>query len=146
MSTNTYLDKNSKYIQQIQSLLLDIKGNYYLKWSIPKKLNNNFEVLQKFINAMLKDKSELNSTKKGQPSNMHRYLAQCIIDEEYKHLTPEEKAPDYYANIEFEDAFILLKHWGFNFGNTNPYSCAEEDIPLVCAFISAYYNTFLSMD
>ena len=36
MSTNTYLDKNSKYIQQIQSLLLDIKGNYYLKWSIQK--------------------------------------------------------------------------------------------------------------
>ena len=146
MSTNTYLDKNSKYIQQIQSLILDIKGNYYLKWSIPKELNNNFDVLQKLINAMLKDKSEGNSTKKGQPSNMHRYLAQCIIDEEYKHLTPEEREPDCYANIELEDAFILLKCWGFNFGNINPYSCAEEDTPLVCAFISAYYNTFLSMD
>ena len=135
---------SDRYIQQIQCLVKDIKGDYYLKWSIPKELNNNFEVLQKLIDTMLKDKAEDNL--KGQPSNMHRYLAQCIINEEYKHLTPEEREPDCYANIEFEDAFIILNSWGFNFGVSDSYSCKEEDTPLVCAFISAYYNAFLSMD
>ena len=49
---------------------------------------DNFTVLPKLIDAMLKDKAEDNQKLKTEPSNMHRNLAQCIIDEEYKHLLP----------------------------------------------------------
>ena len=95
-------------------------------------------MLPKFIDAMLKDKAEEDPKLKGQPSNMHRNLAQFIIDIEYKHLTPEEREPDCYAEIEFEDALIITKCWGFNVGSST------EDHPLVCAVMNAYLNTFSS--
>ena len=96
---------------------------------------NNYSVLPKLFDAVLKDKYE--------PSNTHRNLAQCIIDEEYKHLTPEEREPDCYANIEFKDALIITKFWGFDVGTSSIIE--KEDHPLVCAVINAYLNTFLSM-
>ena len=95
-----------KYIEQVQRLVSQTKGKYYLEWSVSKEIRHDFTVLSKFIDAMLKDKAEENTKLKGEPSNMHRNLAQCIIDQEYKHLTPEEREPDCYAEIEFEDA-----HW-----------------------------------
>ena len=129
-----------KYIEQIQRLVRETKGNYYLEWSVTKEIKDNFTALSKLIDAMLKDKAEQN----GKPSNMHRNLAQCIIDEEYKHLTPEEREPDCYADIEFEDALIIIKCWGFDVGSSSIIE--KEDHPLVCAVINAYLNTFLSMD
>lgn len=129
-----------KYIEQIQRLVRDTKRNYHLEWSVSKEIMDNFTVLPKLIDAMLKDKAEQN----GEPSNTHRNLAQCIIDEEYKHLTPEEREPDCYANIEFEDALIITKCWGFNMGSSTIIE--KEDSPLVCAVMNAYLNTFLSMD
>ena len=142
MSTEEQFNR-LKYIEQIQSLVRDTKGNYYLKWSISKEIMDNFTVLPKLIDAMLKDKAEDNQKVKGEPSNMHRNLAQCIIDEEFKHLTPEERKPDCYADIEFEDALIITKCWGFNMENSTIIE--EKDAPLVCAVMNAYLNTFLSM-
>ena len=139
MSKEDHLNR-LKYIEQIQRLVRDTKGNYNLEWSITKEITDNFDVLPKLIDAMLKDKAEQNC----EPSNTHRNLAQCIIDEEYKHLTPEEREPDCYANIEFEDALIITKCWGFNMGSSTMIE--EEDPPLVCAVMNAYLNTFLSMD
>ena len=145
MSANNHINNQClKYIKQIQSLVKETKGDYYLRWSIPKEFENNFYVLKKLISAMLKDKAEENPKKKGQPSNMHRHLAKYIIKEEYKHLTPEEREPDCYADIEFEDVLIMTKCWGFDIGNS--ISNREEDIPIACAIRSAYFNAFLSMD
>ena len=124
--------------EEIKRLVSETKGKYYLEWSATKEIKDNFTVLPKFIDAMLKDKAEENPKLKGEPSNMHRNLAQCIIDEEYKHLTPEEREPDCYAEIEFEDVLIITKCWGFNVGSST------EDHPLVCAVINAYLNTFSS--
>ena len=143
MSTEEHFNR-LKYIEQIQSLVRDTKGNYYLEWSISKEIMDNFTVLPKLINAMLKDKAEDNQKVKGEPSNMHRNLAQCIIDEEYRHLTPEEREPDCYADIEFEDALTITKCWGFDVGSSTIIK--NEDPPLVCAVMNAYLNTFLSMD
>ena len=128
-----------KYIEQIKFIVKHTKGNY-LDWSVTKEIKDNFTVLPKLIDAMLKDKAEEN----GEPFNMHRNLAQLIIDEEYKHLTPEERGPDCYADIEFEDALIITKCWGFNM--TSSTIIKEENSPLVCAVMNAYLNTFLSMD
>lgn len=139
MSKEDYSNR-LKYIEQIQRLVMDTKGNHYLEWSITKEITDNFTVLPKFIDAMLKDKAEQN----GEPSNTHRNLAQCIIDEEYKHLTPEERDPDCYANIEFEEALIITKCWGFDVGSSTMIE--KEDPPLACAVMNAYLNTFLSMD
>ena len=136
--------KRLKYIEQIQNLVRDTKGNYYLEWSVSKEIMDNFTVLQKLINAMLKDKAEDNQKVKGEPSNMHRNLAQCIIDEEFKHLTPEERKPDCYADIEFEAALIITKWWGFDVDSSTIIK--NEYPPLVCAVMNAYLNTFLSMD
>ena len=145
MSANNHINNQClKYIKQIQSLVEETKGDYYLRWSIPKEFENNFHVLKKLISAMLKDKAEENSKKKGQPSNMHRHLAKYIIKEEYKHLTPEEREPDCYADIEFEDVLIMTKCWGFDIGNS--IYDREEDIPIACAIRSAYFNAFFSMD
>ena len=124
-----------KYIEQIQNLVRETKGNYYIEWSITKEIMDNFTVLPKLIDAMLKDKAE--------PFDSYRNLAQCIIDEEYKHLTPEEREPDCYADIESEDALIITKCWGFNMGSS---SIEKKDHPLVCAVMNAYLNTFLSME
>jgi len=144
MSTKDIDIKNTKYIEQIQDLVMDIKGNYYLQWNISKEIINNFDLLQKLIDTMLKDKEEENPKEKGEPCNRHRNLAQFIIDEEYKDLTPEEREPDCYADIEFEDALIIAQCWGFNFGNSKPYS--EEDTPLVSAIMNAYLNTFYTSE
>lgn len=135
MSTEDHLNR-LKYIEQIQRLVRDTKGNNYLEWSITKEIMDNFTVLPKLIDAMLKDKAE--------SFDPYRNLAQCIIDEEYKHLTPEEREPDCYADIEFEDALIIIKCWGFDVGSSSIIE--KEDHPLVCAVINAYLNTFLSMD
>ena len=138
MGTENNFDR-LKYIEQIKRLIRDNNGNY-LDWSVTKEITNNFTVLPKLIDAILKDKAEEN----GEPFNMHRNLAQCIIDEEYKHLIPEEREPDCYADIEFEDALIITKCWGFDMVNSNIIE--KEDPPLVCAIMNAYLNTFLSMD
>jgi len=135
MSTEDHLNR-LKYIEQIQRLVRDTKGNNYLEWSITKEIMDNFTVLPKLIDAMLKDKAE--------SFDPYRNLAQCIIDEEYKHLTPEEREPDCYADIEFEDALIIIKCWGFDVGSSSIIE--KEDHPLVCAVINAYLNTFLSME
>lgn len=135
------IDKSRlKYIKQIQSLVKETKGDYYLRWSIPEEFQNNFYVLKKLINAMSKDKDEENPKEKGKPSNMHRNLAQFIIKEEYKHLTPEEREPNCYADIEFEDVLIITKCWGFDIGNST--FDQEEDVPIACAIRTAYFNTF----
>jgi len=139
VDNNMSSEDQLKYIEQVQRLVSQTKGKYYLEWSVSKEIRHDFTVLSKFIDAMLKDKAEENTKLKGEPSNMHRNLAQCIIDQEYKHLTPEEREPDCYAEIEFEDARILTKCWGFDVGET-------EDPPLVCALVGAYLNTFRSMD
>lgn len=144
MSTENIDKRRLKYIKQIQSLVEETKGDYYLRWSIPKEFQNNFYVLKKLISAMLKDKAEENPKEKGQPSNKHRHLAQYIIKEEYKHLTPEEREPDCYADIEFEDVLIMTKCWGFDIGNST--SDREEDVPIACSIRSAYFNAFFSMD
>jgi hypothetical protein len=144
MSTENIDKMRLKYIKQIQDLVRETKGSYYLRWSIPKEINNNFYVLKKLVNAMLKDKAEENPKEKGQPSNMHRHLAQCIIDEEYKYLTPEEREPDCYADIEFEDVLIMTKCWGFDIGNSTPMQ--EEDVPIASAIRSSYFSTFYSME
>ena len=138
--------KRLEYIEQIQSLVRDTKGNHYLEWSASKEIMDNLNVLPKLIDALVKDKDldKENSKVNGEPSNKHRYLAQCIIDEEYKHLTPEEREPDCYANIEFDDALIITKCWGFNMGSS--HIIKEEDAPLVYAVMNAYLNTFLSME
>ncbi len=135
MSTEDHLN-SLKYIEHIQRLVRDTKGNNYLEWSITKEIMDNFTVLPKLIDAMLKDKAE--------SFDPYRNLAQCIIDEEYKHLTPEEREPDCYADIEFEDALIIIKCWGFDVGSSSIIE--KEDHPLVCAVINAYLNTFLSME
>ena len=129
-----------KYIEQIKFIVKHTKGNYNLDWSVTKEIKDNFTVLPKLIDAMLKDKAEEN----GEPFKIHRNLAQCIIDEEYKHLTPEERKPDCYADIEFEDALIITKCWGFDVGSSTMIE--KEGPPLVCAVMNAYLNTFLSMD
>ena len=37
------IDKSRlKYIKQIQSLVKETKGDYYLRWSIPEEFQNNF--------------------------------------------------------------------------------------------------------
>ena len=130
--------KNNDNYEEIKRLVRDTKGKYYLEWSATKEIKDNLNVLPKFIDAMLKDKDKEDPKLKGQPSNMHRNLAQFIIDIEYKHLTPEEREPDCYAEIEFEDALIITKCWGFNVGSST------EDHPLVCAVMNAYLNTFSS--
>ena len=58
----------------------------------------------------------------------------------FSHLTPEEREPDCYADIEFEDVLIITKCWGFDIGSSNPNQ--EEDAPIACAIRSAYFNTF----
>ena len=103
---------------------------------LSEEIMDNFTVLPKLIDAMLKDKAE--------SFDPYRNLAQCIIDEEYKHLTPEEREPDCYADIEFEDALTITKCWGFDVGSSTIIE--DKEPPLVCAVMNAYLNTFLSMD